>query len=112
MTVNGYDVDKDFNEYQRLLTRLHAAAKPTDLIVAAERITTYVQQPYTNPVYAETLVNLLMSHALEGFERLVLDDGATTHDLMTVRMVTRHVNTTVRVWRRTMDHNATAAPEG
>jgi hypothetical protein len=103
--------DYGFRDYQRLVTRLHAAANGTEIIAVASRITEFVQNKDHNPVYCEALVNLLMAHTLEGIERLFADTDSLTHDTLTVRLVTRHVNTTVRVWRRTMDHNASGPEE-
>jgi hypothetical protein len=102
--------DYGFREYQILHARLNAATNGTDLIGAADRITRFVQQPDTNPVYAETVVNLLMSRAIDVIRGLEFSDN-TTHDIMTTRLVTRHVGTTVTVWQRTMEHNA-SGPEG
>ena len=103
--------DYGWAEYQRLRTRVLGARKGTDLIAVADRITAFVQQPDHNPIYSEVLVGLLQTQALEGIERLFADTDSVVHDTMTVRLVTRHVNTTARVWRRTMDHNA-SGPEG
>ena len=101
--------DYGFREYQTLRTRILAANHNTEIASVASRVTKFVQDEDNNPVYSETLVNLLMAQGYKVIERLTWD--SPVYDLMAVRVITRNVRTTVSVWQRIMENNA-SSPEG
>lgn len=106
----GCKGDYGFRTYQTLRTRVLAAHSHVEVTSVASRITLFAQDEEANPVYVETLVNLLMAQGYRVLERLTGE--SPTHDLMVTRLITRHVRTTVSVWQRTMESNNSQAPEG
>jgi hypothetical protein len=101
--------DYGFEEYNILRTRVLAAATHTNITTVSGRVTMFVQDEDNNPVYCDSLVNMLMA---QGYKVLsTLAGESPTHDLMVTRLIARHVGTTHDVWQRTMEHNATN-PEG
>lgn len=103
--------DYGFRRYNVLRTRVLAASDHSEISSVAARITEFVQDEDHNPVYCETLVNMLMSKGYDLIGQHSFID-TVTHDIMAVRVIVRNVRTTVDVWRRTMETNASQAPEG
>lgn len=100
--------DYGFREYAILLTRVQVANNHVDIAAVAARVTKFVQGEDHNPVYGETLVNMLMA---QGYKVIgALDFNSSTHDAMVVRLITRHISTTVSVWQRTMEGYNTHPP--
>lgn len=101
--------DNGYRTYQTLRTRVLAATSHTDIAHVAARVTNFVQDRDVNPVYAESLVTMLMAQGYKVLNNLGEDD--VVYNTMAVRRVARHVSTTVSVWQRTMEHNASGTEE-
>lgn len=97
--------DYGFREYTILRTRVLAASNHVDIAAVAARITKFVQDEDVNPVYAETVVNLLMAHGYKVISEVISGVDGDTYARMATHLIARHVGTTADVWRRTMDGN-------
>lgn len=95
--------DYGFREYNTLLTRVLGAHDHNTIVSVCSRITEFVQDEDNNPVYSETLVNLLMHRAITVTEVLSHNTDAPTHDLMQIRRISRNVAATVAAWSVTQN---------
>lgn len=103
--------DYGYGEFQRLRTRIAAAADHNDYVRLCTRVTAFVQDPLNNPVYCDALVNLLMAKGFDLIEDVTSEVGTDTYALMATRRIARSTRTTVHAWRVIMEDNA-STPEG